>query len=154
MKYNMNSAAFANAIDRDRLSDCVRRYSDEKFDAFLYKFGSWVFPSTSGDKLEESNRRLADVGAKQINFEVREMDDGNYIVRFSDKVFTVVLRDEYEKLRDQIVSEASASVSQEVILGKNDAPKDHLYIGLFGRMRLLRDVQEPEVIKMLSPKLK
>jgi hypothetical protein len=154
MKYNMISAALESAIDKDRLADCVRHYSDEKFDAFLYKFGSWVFPSASGDKLEESNRRLADVGNNRINFDVREMDDGNYVVRFSEKVFTVVLRDEYETLRERIVSEANASAAEEVILGKSGEPSEHLYIGLFGRTRLLRDIGEPEVVEMLSPKLK
>jgi hypothetical protein len=130
---------------------CVRTYSDGKFDAVLYEHGSWVFPSASSDKLAEGHRRLTDLGKGQINFEVRKMDDGNYIVAFNEKVFTVVLRDEYLDLRDKIISEAEGAPSEEFIVGKKGSPEDHLYIGLFGRTRLLRDIQSPEVVAQLSP---
>jgi len=151
VKYKIIQAALDNAVDKDRVTTCVRHYSDGKFNAVLYKYGSWVFPSLSKDKPEDGDRRLADLGSKQINFEVREMDDGNYVVAFNDKVFTVVLRDEYQNLRDQIIAEAKASPVEEFILGKQGAPEDHLYIGLFGRTRLIHDIQNPKVIAELSP---
>jgi hypothetical protein len=154
MKYNIISVAIDTGIDKGRLVDCVRRYSDEKFHAFLYKFGSWVFPSSSGGNVAESNRRLAEVVSRKINFDVREMDDGNYVVRFSEKVFTVVLRDEFERLRERVVLEASSGTSEEFILGKDDSRTEHLYIGLFGRTRLLQDLKEPEVIEMLAPRIR
>lgn len=147
----MIQAALDNAVDKDRVTACVRHYSDGKFDAVLYEHGSWVFPSASPDKLEEGRRRLTDLGNGQVNFEVREMDDGNYIVAFNEKVFTVVLRDEFLDLRDKIIAEAKATPSEEFIVGKKDSPEDHLYIGLFGRTRLLRDIQSPEVVGQLSP---
>jgi hypothetical protein len=131
----MIQAALDSVLNKDRVTACVQRYSNGKFDAVLYKHGSWVFPSASSDKLEDSRRRLTDLGKVQINFEVREMDDGNYIVAFNDKVYTVVLRDEFLVLRDKIIIEAKAALSEEFIVGRKGAPEDHLYIGLFGRTR-------------------
>jgi hypothetical protein len=147
----MIQAALDNAVDKDRVMACVRHYSDGKFDAVLYKHGSWVFPSASSDKLEEGRHRLTELGKGQINFEVREMDDGNYIVAFNEKVFTVVLCDEFFYLREKIIAEAKAPPSEEFIVGRKGSPEDHFYIGLFGRTRLLHDIQSPEVVGQLSP---
>lgn len=151
MKYKMLQVALDNAVDKDRVTACVRHYSDGKFDAVLYEHGSWVFPSASSDKLEEGHRRLTKLGKGQINFEVREMDDGNYIVAFNEKVFTVVLRDEFLDLRDKIIAEAKTTPSEEFIVGRKGSPEDHFYIGLFGRTRLLRDIQLPVVVGQLAP---
>ena len=147
----MIQAALDSAVDKDQVTACVLRYSDGKFDAVLYEHGTWVFPSASSDKLEDGRRRLTDLGSGQINFEVREMDDGNYIVAFNEKVFTVVLHDEFSDLRDKVIAEAKATPSEEFILGRKGSPEDHLYIGLFGRTRLLRDIQSPVVAGQLSP---
>lgn len=151
MKYKMIQAALNNVVDKGRVMACVQHYSNGKFDAVLYRHGSWVFPSASSDKLEDGRRRLTDLGNGQVNFEVREMDDGNYIVAFNEKVFTVVLRDEFLVLRDKIIAEAKAAPSEEFIVGRKGAPEDHFYIGLFGRTRLLQDMQSPEVVGQLSP---
>lgn len=151
MKYKMIQAALDNVVDRGRVTVCVQHYSNGRFDALLYKYGSWVFPSASSGKLEDGFRRLTDLTKGRINFEVREMDDGNYIVAFNEKVFTVVLRDEFLVLRDKIITEAKATPSEEFIVGRKGAPEDHLYIGLFGRTRLLQDMQSPEVVGQLSP---
>lgn len=147
----MLQVALDNAVDKDRVIACVRHYSDGKFDAVLYEHGSWVFPSASSDKLEEGRHRLTELGKGKINFEVREMDDGNYIVAFNEKVFTVVLRDEFLDLRDKIIAEAKATPSEEFIVGRKGSPEDHFYIGLFGRSRLLRDIQSPKAVGQLAP---
>jgi hypothetical protein len=151
VKYKIIQAALDNAVDKGRVTACVKHYSDGKFDAVLYKHGSWVFPSASSGKLEDGRRHLTDLGKSQINFEVREMDDGNYVVAFNEKVFTVVLRDEFLGLREKIIAEAKATPSEEFIVGRKGAPEDHFYIGLFGRTRLLQDIQTPEVDGQLSP---
>lgn len=151
MKYKMIQTALDNVVDKNRVTACVQHYSNGRFDAVLYKHGSWVFPSASSDKLEDGCRRLTDLGKSQINFEVREMDDGNYVVAFNEKVFTVVLRDEFLGLRDKIIKEAKEAPSEEFIVGRKGSPEDHFYIGLFGRTRLLQDMQAPEVIGQLAP---
>lgn len=153
MNYKMISAAFDFPIDKDRQCSCVRHYSDGKFFAAMYSHGTWVFPGSDGDRIEDGNRRLAAVGQQSIGFTVREMDDGNFIVGFNDHVFAVVLQEELKALSEKISLEiASFSGEGEQLLGLPNAPREHLYVGLLGRTRLLHDIMQPQILVSLSPK--
>lgn len=151
MNYQLIPSAIANPLDREAAIAAVKHYSDGKFFAVLFRHGSWAFPSWDESKIEGSIDHLKKVGAKRIQFEVREMDDGNYVVAFNEKVFTVVLRNEYLSLRDQIILEAKTPGVDETILAKEGAPEDYVFIGLFGRTRLLQDIEKPEPVAELSP---
>jgi hypothetical protein len=144
--------ALTDPIDIDRLTKTVEYYSNGRFSSVFFKHGTCVFPPLGGAKTEEAKNCLKNIHENQP-FEVREMDDGNFIVKFTDEVFSVVFRDEFYHRKNDIIREVSRSKSTENILGKRNTSEDHIYIGIFARTRLIKDVHSLNVASELVPKI-
>jgi hypothetical protein len=145
------AVALASPIDIERLAKTVEFYSNGRFSSVFFEHGTCVFPPVGGVKAEEAKLCLNKISENQP-FEVREMDDRNFIVKFTEEIFSVVFRDEFDSLKSEIIRQVNNSNSKENILGTNSNLKDGIYIGIFARTRLIQDKYDLKVASELSPK--
>ncbi len=152
MAYKKVASALSIPVDWDRIERTVVYYANGKFHAEVYKNGTCVFPSVSLDgKVASGRELLVRIGDHPIDFTVKQMDDHNFIVRFNESVFSIVFADDYVENRSEIIRQATGAIADEVIVARPDSPEDHLFIGLFGRTRLLEDIQAPELVRAITP---
>jgi hypothetical protein len=144
--------ALREPADVDRIAQTANYYGDGKFAVEIYANGTCVFPRVTEDKgVHVRDEQLRHIADGPIDFTVREMDDHNFVVRFSDTVFSIVFQDEWARRREEIAKEIERDQSSEILLGKPNAPKDHLLIGLLARTRLLADIESPTVSRSVAP---
>jgi len=142
--------ALDSSVDIDRLAENVAYYSNGRFYVEIFGHGTCVFPSPHGDREGEAKDCLRAL-PKNNSFEVREMDDGNFVVKFTEEVFAVVFKDEFQELSEEVYSEINSSTSPEKIAGRSDSPEVHMFIGLFARTRLIGDREAMLVVREVSP---
>ncbi len=147
MNYTQVSAALTCPVDIERVVDRVRYYSNGKFAFGVLSSGTCFFIGTEGSITEQAKVLLDLVSGAPLDFVVKEMDDHNYIVRFNDKVFSIVFRDEFDLQRKSIEQEITDQVSTEKLISKTGVPPEHLLIGLYGRTRLIRDLAIREIVR-------
>jgi hypothetical protein len=94
---------------------------------------------------------LAALAGHQIDFTVKEMDDHNFVVRFTESVFSIVFTDEFTERQSEITQQAASAGGDEVLIGRPGAPQEHMLIGLYARTRLLEDIQKPALIRSIVP---
>lgn len=152
MTYRRIPLALDAPPDLDRIQATLIRYTDGKFFAEIYRYGTCTFPVVSRDGGVPNGRALlAELAHRPLDFIIREMDDRNYVVKYNDSVFSIVFADEYALHRHEILIQAKATQTDEVIAKTLNAPQDHLLIGLYARTRLLQDIQELVPIKLIKP---
>jgi hypothetical protein len=152
MTYKTIPSALDTPADFERIGKTANYYADGKFFIEVYNNGTCVFPRVQpGKDVESGANLLVEVGGRPIDFVVKEMDDHNFVVRFSDAVFSIVFQDEFAEHRGEIVRQAENAGGDEVLMGKPGAPQDHMLIGLYARTRLLADLQVPAVARAIAP---
>jgi hypothetical protein len=107
--YRQTVTAIENPACLNDIEDRLIYYSNGKFDAVIYRFGTCVFLPAGINMLEGGANRLEELSRYRLNFTVREMDDRNFIVGYTDKIFSIVFHTEFEKLRDKIAREIENS---------------------------------------------
>ncbi len=141
--------ALACPPDIDRVLKAVQHYSDGKPNpVVVFLNGTCVFADAESDIQASARKFLVEAGPASSDCVVHEMDDGNFLVGFSERVFGVVLRQEFDALRSTIIDElnTAAANAEEVILRRPNDPLDHAYIGLFARTRCVRDIEMLHVV--------
>lgn len=141
--------ALAEPVDIDRLSKTIEYYSNGRFSSVFFENGTCVFPPVDGNKSDAAKKCLESMAGNN-SFEVREMDDRNFIVKFTEEIFSVVFSDEFQRLKYEVIREINDSESSENIIGKDGGSDCHIYIGIFARTRLLEDVRDLRVVKELA----
>jgi hypothetical protein len=139
--------------DIERIVDRVRYYSNDKFAFGVYAYGTCFFPEIGKRFDDEGKKVIETVGGDSIGFTVREMDDRNFVVRFSEYLFAVVLKDEFESIREQIESDVASATVDERLVGRAESPRDHLLIGLLARTRLFQDLNDRRLIETVHGEL-
>jgi hypothetical protein len=154
MIYKTIPLALNIATDFARVEKAAHYYSDGKFYVEIYNNGTCVFPHVSIDnKLVSGLEHLTKLCETPIDFTVKEMDDQNYIVRFTESVFSIVFGDQFRDQEVEIVRQAANDVSDEVVIGRHNSPQQHILIGLYARTRLMQDIQNPILVKSIIPDL-
>jgi hypothetical protein len=143
-------AALATPADLDRVVASMRRYGDGEFAVGVLTHGTCFFPTPGQSFVSELARLFGKMRDQSPDFEVREMDDHNYVVAFGEHVVAVVSRDEFQRNRAVILKEARYSESSERILDARDSPRDHLLIGLYARTRLFADMENPQIARIIQ----
>jgi hypothetical protein len=141
--------AVSDTIDFDRITKTVGYYTNDKVSSVIFKNGSCVFPPLGDGAVSNSIALLNDLRGK-MNFNVREMDDGNFVVGFGEHVFSIVFSDELERLRDDVVREIDQSSANETIVSRPDVSPEHLLIGIIARTRLIQDIDKPVVVASIG----
>ena len=145
------------SVDLSVIADRANYYTDRKKTVVIFHFGTCVvLPAESSKPEEEAKSVLDRVYNYHPDFNPQIMDDGNFIVTYSQpNCFSIVTKQEFEKNRDYIrQNHLDGVVSDEVLLNAEKKPNvfnDRGMIGLFGRARMFMDAQHPEVIQVLRP---
>jgi hypothetical protein len=152
MTYKKIPLALSVAADVDRIEKTAGYYSDGKFFLEIYKNGTCVFPPVSMEnKAESGDKLLAALNERPVDFTVKEMDDHNFVVQFSNSVFAIVFADEFVEHRDEISQQAASLSGDEVVMGRPGAPEEHMLIGLYARTRLLEDIHVSVLMRKAVP---
>jgi hypothetical protein len=151
MKCTVIDSALDFPAEIEKIGKTANYYADGKFFIEIYKNGTCVFPKVPlGKEPESGSSLLTEIGNHPIDFVVKEMDDHNFIVRFSDSVFSIIFQDELAENRAELVEQMKRSSESELLVGKSGAPQDHLLIGVYARTRLLADIQNPVLAKTVK----
>lgn len=152
MTHRTIASALLPPLDIDRIGRAANYYADGKFLIEVYENGTCVFPRIVHEAGEKSGERiLAELGEHPLDFTVKEMDDHNFVIRFSESVFSIVFQDEFAARRTEIDAQADNTGVDEMLVGRPGAPTEHLMIGLYARTRLLVDLRQPAVATVIKP---
>ncbi|MGF7041048.1 hypothetical protein [Mucilaginibacter lappiensis] len=143
-------------IDIDRILKTARYYTDDKLQLGIFKYGTVAFFSTRIDDIEEGSKICLDkIYNFHADFKPLTMDDGNYLIEYSQPAFTIVFNDELENHWDYIEKNHQQGVcTDEAILNARGQANVFDRIGkicLFGRAKMFMDAQDPEIVKPFDP---
>lgn len=132
-------------------------YSDHKRAFAVFTHGTCILLPESSKNFEKDAKEILDkVYRYHPDFNPLAMDDGNFMVNYSQPAYSVVFKDEFDKHRDYIDrNHLDGVVRAEVLLNANGEPNkfdDRGKIGLFGRARMFLDAQNPAVVQIWKPK--
>ena len=143
-------------IDIDTILDRAKFYTEQKLQLAVFKHGTIViFPNRVDDITTQGLLTLDKIYNFHPDFKPITMDDGNYLVEYSQPAFTIVFKDELEKHWDYIEKNHldGLCASEVLINGKGESNKfDRIgKICLFGRTKMFQDAQDPEVVRTFEP---
>lgn len=152
MTYATVSSAL-EAINVEAIERAVSHYTDGKFYVDIYKCGTCVFPLVDERKTpRDSSVQLKNLLSHPLDFVVKEMDDGNFVVRFDEFIFSVVLAQEFAQREAKVEQQLKSYAEDEVVAGARSQPKAHLLIGVFARTRLLEDIRDVTLSRSVIPR--
>jgi hypothetical protein len=122
----------------------------------VYRSGTIVFSDTESARPDDDyDATLLDAVNSAPDFNVREMEDGNFLVRFKGPVTGIVLGSFYEAHRESIRTGVDAGAllpGEEVRLGTEvQVPREHYYVGLYARSKLFVDAESREICERFEP---
>ena len=131
-------------------------YTNQKRDFAVFTHGTCVvLPGGSKDPEKDAKEILDKVYRYHPDFNPQAMDDGHFMVSYSQPAFSIVFKEELEAHRDYIDrNHLDGVVRAEVLLNAKGEPNkfdDPGKIGLFGRARMFLDAQTPVVIQICRP---
>ena len=143
-------------VDVDRIEQVFAYYSNEKRKFAIFRHGTCVLIDDSSPDAEAEAKRLLDaVYNFHPDFDPQPMDDGNWMVEYSQPVLSVVLKSEVEANWGYIdANHMDGVVRDEVLLNAQGEPNrfDRLAkVGLFARARMFLDAQEPDIVRVHHP---
>lgn len=148
------------AVDLDRTVNTFAYYTDGKARFVVFTNGTCIaVPAGATDAESHAKDVLDKIFNSHPDFNPLEMDDGNYMVTYSQKgAASIIFADEYQKHHDYIDrNHQDGVVRDEVLLNANKQANvfdDRGKIGLFGRARMFLDAQNPKVVHVHSPDTK
>jgi hypothetical protein len=155
MKYPRPSWSPEIFVDINSIAEKMSNFTGDKKPFSIFKNGTCVFPSFTGEKVNSHCiELLTEVVLQPPNFNVSKMNEGSYLVSFLSPVYSLVLDSEYKNNRDFIIDSINTGglFPSEELLPSGDIkiPKDHYYIGLFARARLYNDVVNKEIVRHIN----
>jgi hypothetical protein len=143
-------------IDLQKTIETFAYYSEKKKTFAIFENGTCVVIPDGATNPEKQAKEILDkVYNYHPDFNPRKMDDGNFMVSYSQPAYSIVFKDEFEKNRDYIEqNHLDGIVRAEVLLNAKHEPNkfdDLGKIGLFARARMFLDAQNPVVVKIWKP---
>lgn len=136
--------AISMPVDIERVRGAASYYTNGKSSVVIFAQGTCVFPPLGANAVSHSLSLMKELPAK-LSFVVREMDDRNFVVAFSEKVFAIVFKDDFDAMAAQVAHEIAQSTASEAVLGAPGKPTEHFHMGVVARTRLLKDSENPVV---------
>ena|SRR5258708_3375257 len=138
------------------ISALAASYTSRTRALVVYKYGTVVFSDTASARSDEDyGSTLLNVTKSAPDFTVREMDDGNYLVRFKGPVASIVIAqfyfDRMVEFRNSVIS-GGFLPGESVIAGSDTSmPDNHYFIGLYARAKFFADAESLEIVERFIP---
>jgi hypothetical protein len=143
-------------IDIDAILDRAKFYTREKLQLAVFSHGTVViFPDKVVDITNAGLGALDKIYNFHPDFKPMTMDDGNYLIEYSQPAFTIVFKEELEKYWDYIEqNHLDGLCTSEVLINEKGESNKFDTIGkicLFGRTKMFQDAQDPKVVRTYDP---
>lgn len=143
-------------VDIERIVNTFRYYSNNKITFAIFENGTCVPIDGESEQPEQEALIILDqLFHQHPDFKPLAMDDGNWMVSYSDKAYSICFANEVESNWETIDSNhLEALATDEVLLDANQQPNvfnKTAKIGLFARARWFMDCQNPRVVKIIRP---
>ncbi|MEO5591962.1 MAG: hypothetical protein ABIR15_15895 [Chitinophagaceae bacterium] len=145
-------------IDIDLIYQKAKYYTNGKLQFAVFQNGTVTFFSNRVDNVADSAKNSLDkIYNFHPDFSEMVMDDGNYIIEYSQPAFTIVFKEEIAKNWDYIEKNHQDGLCDKEVL-INEAGQQNVFdnigkICLFGRAKMFMDAQSPKVVKTFNPPL-
>jgi len=138
-------------IDLNQILEKAKYYTGEKLQIAIFEFGTIIiFPERVSDINLSALKTLDLIYNSHPDFNPRTMDDGNYLIEYSQPAFTIVFKEEIEKYWDYIEENHLDGVCTDEVLitpnGEHNVFDEIGKICLFGRSKMFMDAQNPKVV--------
>jgi len=145
-------------IDIELIYNKAIYYTDNKFQFAIFQYGTIVFFPTRVDDIEKSAKySLNKIYYSHPDFKPSKMDDGNYIIQYSQPSFTIVFENEIKNSWDYIDKNHQDGICKDEVLisaqGQRNVFDSIGKISLFGRAKMFMDAQVPQVVRIFEPTL-
>ena len=142
--------------DIEAIFEKAKYYTGSKLQFAIFQYGTVVFFVDKVDNIEEGAKAsLNKIYNFHPDFKPLIMDDGNYLIEFSQPAFTIVFKGEIEKHWNYIdLNHKDGVCTSEVLLNQEGQANVFDNVGkicLFGRAKMFMDAQDPKVIKSFNP---
>lgn len=142
--------------DPATIAEVAAFYTNRSKAFVAYKSGTIVFSDTGSTRPDgDYDMSLLYAANEDRSFNVREMEDGNFVVRFKGTVTGIVLGSFYDAHREaiRIGVDAGALLPGEEVRPGTEAqlPKEHYYVGLYARSKLFVDAESLEICERFTP---
>jgi hypothetical protein len=143
-------------IDLDLVVEKTKYYTGQKLQFAVFENGTVTFFSKRVDNIEaEAKSTLDKIFNAHPDFKPITMDDGNYLIEYSQPAFTIVFKEEIKNNWEYITQNHQSGICRaEVLLdskGQQNVFDDIGKICLFGRAKMFMDAQNPKVVRTFDP---
>lgn len=143
-------------IDINLILDRAKFYTGQKLQLAVFSHGTVViFPNRVANIAEQGLVTLDKIYNFHPDFKPMTMDDGNYLIEYSQPAFTIVFKDELEKHWDYIEqNHLDGLCTSEVLMNSQGVANKFDRVGkisLFGRTKMFQDAQAPKVTRTFDP---
>jgi hypothetical protein len=145
-------------VDIDLIFEKAKYYTGDKLQFAIFRNGTVAFFSNKVDNIEDSAKASLDkIYQFHPDFKPLAMDDGNYLIEYSQPAFTIVFKDELEKHWGYIDKNYQDGICRAEVLinaqGQHNVFDDIGKICLFGRAKMFMDAEAPKVVRIFDPTL-
>lgn len=142
-------------INHTEIVEKAKFYTGEKLQFAVFEFGTVVIFPTRVDNIEQDAKStLNRIFNSHPDMKPVTMDDGNYLIEYSQPAFTIVFKDEIENHWDYIEKNHQDGVCRDEVLingqGQHNVFEKLGKICLFGRAKMFLDAQNPKVVEMFD----
>ena len=143
-------------VDYDGVINAAKYYTGEKLQLGVFHHGTVTFfPVRVSNIEEEAKIALNKIYYAHADFKPITMNDGNYLIEYTQPAFTIVFKHELEGLWDYIEENHLQGVcTDEVLINSNGVNNVFDRMGkicLFGRSKMFMDAQDPEIVMTFDP---
>lgn len=143
-------------LDLDQIFEKAKFYTGSKLQLAVMKNGTVViFPEMVPNIELSAKDTINKIFNSHPDFKPITMDDGNFLIEYTQPAFTIVFKQEIEQNWDYIDKNHLDGLCQAEVLindkGERNVFDDLGKICLFGRAKMFLDAQQPQVLRIFSP---
>jgi len=143
-------------VDIELIYEKAKYYTGDKLQFAIFQNGTITFFSNKVDNIEDSAKASLDkIYNSHPDFKPMTMEDGNYLIEYSQPAFTIVFKDEIDNHWDYIDKNHQDGICRAEVLinaqGQHNVFDSVGKICLFGRAKMFMDAQAPKVVKTFDP---
>lgn len=143
-------------VDIEHILSTAKHYTGNKLQLAVFKYGTVALMVKRVEDIElEAKSALHKIYYAHPDFKPVTMDDGNYLIEYTQPAFNIVFKQELEQYWTYIDAHHIEGVCNEEILidggGRQNVFTDLGKISLYGRAKMFMDAQDPQIVKIYDP---